>query len=197
MATKIGICNQALAAIRGGRIADIDEDSVEANACRTYYDAQLDATLRDHPWNFATAYVALAPASGAVPPNWNYAFGRPADCVLARLILPNVKGGAKVPFERAGNLILTDQAESWLCFTKRETDPAMFDPLFVVAFSLRLAVAVSPEITADRGWVQAAQTQYLNAIAAAKAADASEGTPEDAQDPSWIAATGIDTQYIA
>lgn len=196
MATKIDICNMALSAIRSGKITRLDEDSAEAEACRTHYDAQLDATLRDHPWNFATAYEALAPAPVA-PPHWNYAYARPAGCLLARFVVPAVKGGPDVPFERAGDLLLCDQAESWLCLTKRVTDPARFDPLFVVAFSLRLAVAISAELTADRGWVQAAQTQYLNAVASAKAADGSEGTPEEPRDPSWIAAAGIDTAYIA
>jgi hypothetical protein len=195
MATKIGICQQALSAIRANAITSLDEGSPESLACLTHYDAQLEATLRDHPWNFATDYVALAQSTNAPPPNWAYAFARPSDCVLARLVLPAVKGGTPPPFERAGNLILTDQGASWLCYTKLVSDPTLFDPMFSTAFAMRLAVAIAPALTADRGWVQAVFTQYENAIRAARAVDSSEGAPETARDPSWVSATGIDTQY--
>ncbi len=197
MSDKITICNMALSALRARHISRLDELSNESISCTTHYDAQLQATLRDHPWNFSTQYARLALSDEDAPPNWAYAYGLPSDCVLARLILPAVKGGAEVPFERAGDFIYCDQAESWLCYSKAVTDPVKFDPLFSIAFSLRLATAIAPDITADRGWVQAAQTQYINAISSAKAADGSEGTPETPRDPAWISAAGIDTSVIA
>lgn len=196
MTSKIEICNMAISAVRGAAIASLTEPSAEAQACSVHYDLQVAATLRDHPWNFTTSYAALAPSPSSAPPYWSGAYGVPAACLTARYILPAARGDAPPPFERAGSLIYTDASNPWLCYTANVTDPNAFDALFSVALSLRLAVAIAPAVTADRGWVQACWTQYLNTIQAAKAVDSSEGVAETPRNPSWLVAAGIDTDRL-
>ena len=59
--TGVEILNIALShlGIRA-KIQAFDEDSVEANACRTHWDGLRDLSLRLHDWNFARVTVRLA-----------------------------------------------------------------------------------------------------------------------------------------
>ena len=75
------------------KILAFDEDSVEANACRTHWDGLRDLSLRLHDWNFARVTVRLAtlpePADpeGLLPARrWRYRHALPADCLRLRRV---------------------------------------------------------------------------------------------------------------
>jgi hypothetical protein len=60
MATNsVEICNSALTLIGTRKIVALSDPSVEARECNSNYDKCRKATLRDHPWNFATKRKVL------------------------------------------------------------------------------------------------------------------------------------------
>ena len=67
--TGIEILNIALShlGIRA-KIQAFDEDSVEANACRTHWDGLRDLSLRLHDWNFARVTVRLTALTDPADP---------------------------------------------------------------------------------------------------------------------------------
>ena len=61
MASIVAVCNMALSRLgTRARIADPQEDSVEAQHCAIWFDPARDAALRAHDWNFARRYLRLA-----------------------------------------------------------------------------------------------------------------------------------------
>jgi hypothetical protein len=85
------LINQALSRIGVSKQIEsiLDEPSDEAVTCRLHYESDIDATLRDFPWPFATHYATLTLVAGPTPvasPDWTYAYRQPSDCVFERRI---------------------------------------------------------------------------------------------------------------
>lgn len=195
VASLVGLCNLSLSLLGAQEIVALTETSPEARACALHLTPCLEAVLRDHPWNFATRRVMLAPVAGLTPPGWTYAYALPPDCLLAReLVVPSGAPAARFSLEQdpqAGRVLLTDLGGAALVYTTRTEDIASFDPLFVQALGWRLAAHLAMPLTRDRSLMQMAQTLYLNTLSQAQRADANEGVPESPRDPSWIAARGM------
>lgn len=106
MTSKTAIANRSLLAISArSTIVDVDtENSPEAKAVRTLYDATRDAMLRAAPWGFAktTAYLSLLKSAPGTPQNptaatsWDpatmppppylYEYDYPSQCLMMRYI---------------------------------------------------------------------------------------------------------------
>lgn len=89
VAASTRIINQALSRIGVSKqIANILTDATnEAVTARLHYSDDVERTLRDFPWPFATHYATLVVVAGPSPvasPDWLYAYRRPIDCVFER-----------------------------------------------------------------------------------------------------------------
>jgi hypothetical protein len=65
LAANLAIANRALVRIGAPTIAATLEQSRQATAVRLIFEEELKATLRDHPWQFATRYRELTVMGGA------------------------------------------------------------------------------------------------------------------------------------
>lgn len=94
-AGKVELCNMALGHFAGGSIISLTENSREADACNTYFDAALDFVLGDHDWKFASTKkkaVAITPGAVNSPSvddmdGWLYLYTYPPDCAKMREVL--------------------------------------------------------------------------------------------------------------
>src|SRR3546814_19279751 len=78
------VCNLALGRIGEGAsrpIQSLTEASEAARACNRVFASAMETTLRDFPWAFAQASVALAPVAQPVP-GWERASAYPANCLF-------------------------------------------------------------------------------------------------------------------
>ena len=140
--SKTAIANLALTAMGAKLIANITENSDSARTINAVYDATLDGTLRQHPWNFAVKRAAIAANSIDPVHTWAKAYPVPSDFIRM------VESIFQDPFAIEGNQILSDEPATLnIVYIARITDTAQFDPLFVEAFALRLAVATVERIT--------------------------------------------------
>jgi hypothetical protein len=174
------ICNMALGRI-GVRslITSFDDDqTAQAEACRTYYEEARDGVLEDFAWPFAKATEDLALLADVTSDEWAYAYAYPEDCVAARYIptgLRNPNAEDLVPYEIADNgtgdasVILTDEEDAALVYTR-------------LAAELALAIPGKTDLE------QAMRQRYLLAIAHAKANARNEVQPDQPQDSETIRA---------
>ena len=191
--STVSICNIALGYLGASSIARLDEGSKESLYCETYFDPSRDATLRDHPWNFATLRRALAQMTGEVDPEvygFSYAYAYPANCLFAREIV-NPSSRAPIPFEVAGDgnggrVILTDQPQAVLRYTARITDLSAGDPLFIEALSWKLAVYLAIPLTQSEPHLRIAKAGYAAALSIARANDLNEGAGRQETMASWM-----------
>ena len=199
MASEVQICKLALARIGADyQIASLSEASAAAQACNLLYEPARDSMLREHPWNFATKYVAPATLTGTVPGRWDFMYAYPSDCVrVLEIMIPvdAAPGTTEIPFEVGINeddakVIMTDQDEATIKYSKRVTDPNQFDPQFVTALSYRLAAELAVILTDDPRIQSNMETLYRNVVLSTWETDSNEGLADPAQTVDWLDVRG-------
>ena len=77
-------------------IVTLQDQTREAFTALVVYDHEFRATLRSHPWPFATKYATLTVVAGSrtthVNADWVYAYNYPTDCIFARRIAESATG---------------------------------------------------------------------------------------------------------
>lgn len=202
MSSKIEICNMALGFIGANHIADINENSPQAETCNLYYDTALEELLRAHPWNFAQQRERLVRVEmpDGLEREYSLAYAYPQKCMGIHFLM-GVNG---VKSRRFGvytgltrPIVATDIGDAVAAYTKRIDDATFYDRPFITALARRLqCLIVKPLLKNNPSLVKEAEELYRHELAAAQTADAREGRPfQDAQnvwdgghDLGWCAA---------
>jgi hypothetical protein len=196
MSSEVQIARLALQHL-GDRydITSLDEATPEAEQVKLVFDNVRDMVLREHPWTFARKYATPAQLTGVVPGNWSYMFTYPSDALrIIRIVNPLGDNQPPIRFETARNsadvhVILCNESEPMIEYTKQVTDPQQFDPQFIPALAYRIAQYIAMPITGDRSIMSDMKTLADIEIGKAQATDANEGfeavRPAEA---TWIAA---------
>lgn len=194
MASQVDIANMALSDIgEEGSIVSLDEDTVEARRCKTFYTEALKSTLEDSDWSFARRQVELS-LSGTAPTGWTYSYAYPANTVRVREIIQADRTEDRIPFDiftdenRNSKFIVTDQetASAWVTSLIDATE--IFTSSFVNALHYKLASMIAIPITRSADIKKAMEQQYLSAIAKASANDKREKQMDKPRDTDWIRA---------
>jgi len=202
MFSKLQIFNMALGLLGTKMtVADEDEDSAEALACRTFYDLALETALAAHDWNFARRYVDLAELSVTPPNGWAYAYGWPAGCARfrhltngSRLAAPHLKWEAATVLvdEVLVRAILTDVEAPEGCYTAILTETTLFPPSFTRTVAAALAADIALPLTQKTENENRMQAKLQAAIMRAAVDDGNEGvTSLDDHMPDWLAVRGV------
>lgn len=206
MSSVLVIFNQAIGACGSKSvILDPEENSPEANICRTFYEQSLTSTLQMGWWNFTqrheyAALYAAAPGTPEAtaensswlrtdpPPPWLYAYTMPSDIIQVRT----------VTYERASRqfagpqkfrsltmydsvnqtyvpVIVTNAPKAIIMYTANVRDVAVFDGQFVDALVSRLAFDICLALTGDLKIYNAKSKVWQQMQAQALASDANEG----------------------
>lgn len=186
MASDTEICNLALRKLGEARITSLTEDSPAARTLSDVYEFARDATLRDHPWNFAIKRATLAADSSTPAYEFDVQYAVPADCL--RVLGADIDDGSE-PWKVEGGYILTNAtAPLYVKYIARIEDEGLFDASFVNAFASRLAYEVAETITQNTQKKEAMARDYEVSIRNAKKSDAQEGTPDDYPEDDWVVA---------
>lgn len=204
----VTICNMALGNIGTTQtIENIDDNNERARVCKLYYAPLLDQLVRRMQPNFAQAFVALAVVSGDPPPGWLYQYRYPTDALFARrvtdvtgarqiaisldltdpgLVVPEVPFSVVADQGASGRILVTDQPDAVLWYTKRMTDPNDFDPEFVIGFAwaLAAAIAIPMKVNAQVASFAANQAQRMLGEAMVGSKTETQVSPDTRQSPS-------------
>lgn len=180
--SKVQICNMALSHIGGGRISSLDENSEKARQLNLNYDNCLETVLRAFPWNFARKIEILALTDDSTP-GWRHVYQYPPNCAnLLRIFHERYARKNddcfKVEFSVFTNgtekFIATDLEEAYAEITMRITNPTLYDPAFVKAFSYLLAAEICNAISGNAQKAEEMMQKYSYAVNEAKYAGANE-----------------------
>jgi hypothetical protein len=146
------ICNLALGHLGESPIESMDEDTAAARACALFYSPTRDAAIRAHRWNFAQERLALAQNEATPAFGWSYAYTLPGDC-LRVVELNDTEIGDVLTDECVieGRNLLTNASTANVVYLKRIEDVSLYDPLFVEAFAIKLAIALSEKVRGTTG----------------------------------------------
>ena len=198
MATELEIAKLALQHI-GDRfdIASLSEASAEAEQVNLVFDHVRDMMLRVHPWSFARKFQSPVEITGTAPDSWDYMYTYPTDGLkVVRVVNPLGRVDPPIKFTVALNssnvkVILCDLGEAEIEYIKAITDPAVFDPAFVLALSYRLAQYIAIPLTGDRGIAAEMKNMADEMTSLAKGEDANQGLEDERMlTPDWISVRG-------
>lgn len=177
-ATDVEICNLAL--MRAGDSTRIDgfaQNTKQSNACGLIYPTLRDEMLEAFPWSFSTRHTALALSAEVARSGWSLVYDLPSDCLFVRYLwagIRNPRPEQRVPFrleardDGKGRVLLTDQEDAELVWTKRISYVAAFSAHFadtlawLLAAELVIPLALSP--TAAEKAFKMAQQKWAMAV---------------------------------
>jgi hypothetical protein len=169
---------------------DLSDDLARARSVRRHFGTARDALFR-RPinWGFATAWVTLTADPVASPSFLTKRYPLPADCIRVRLV-QDVAGANGVQLQEAewslesgavgssgasgeGTFLVCNIDHPVVCYTRRIETVALWDALFLSAFTHLLAAAIAPEIgrSGELAKEQRAEAEALLAPAEKAAGD--------------------------
>jgi len=154
---------------------------VPASLCREFMQRAVNDVLIEHPWTCAKGRQRLAALSDAPEgEEWEYQYQLPANprCLSVRKTDPDS------PWERQGLVLLSNESELTLIYTKEITNPAELDDELDTVISLRLAVLIGPKIAGtEPNTIIKLEVIYEKELLGAKGANARSASKKPA-DPS-------------
>lgn len=181
--TELEAVNLALSLLREEEIADVNEDTKPAREARKWFGTARDETLRDNDWNFAEAWAAPAAAATVYPGPLTKLYPLPADCLKVRHVEELTTDEWKVLTVAIGgppvetSVLVTNATAPVVCYTRRITSVALWDPQFLVAFARRLAAYMAPSFGKSFDEANAMEGASDDKLDAAAHEDARERAP--------------------
>lgn len=182
--SQIDLCSRALLKVGAHTIASFDEGTVEAEVAASLYPTVRDAMLSSHPWNFATAQMALPKLATAPLADFANAFQLPGECI--RVLSAGTGGrGQGIVYKVAQRQVLTDADEVVLTYIARP-DEQDFPPFFDMALIAQLAAEFCIPLTDSTSRWEILQKLADAQLRRAKLIDAQEDTPPAVEDFSLL-----------
>lgn len=192
-------------------VASIDppEGSAQAEHCAKWYPIARNSLLELQEWGFATTRALLAELVNPFP-QWQHSYARPADCVKVLAILPSdAAGDVAQTFPKncfyagagpqvctiytpadfttetdasTGNLIiLTNQANALVRYTRLITDTSKFSALFTDALGWYLAGYLAGPVLKGETGINVGRAMKAEALAMLSAAAVSSANQSSQQ----------------
>lgn len=170
--TEGQICTVALGRVGEKQAVDnLNANTTAAKLCKAVYEMARDACLEEYPWPFATRRAILGVLADDATDTeardttaYSFVYAVPTDMLIggARYIetgLANPAPDQQIPFvieddEEEGPILLTNQEDAELVYTRKVTETGKFTPLFTdalawrIAYELCFSLPVKPEVAA-------------------------------------------------
>ena len=171
-ASQTRIVNRALALLGSAqRVSSITEPSGAAVTALALFDDARDATLAEHPWNFAIRRSSLAANVTAPAFGYAYSFALPGDCL--RWLPWAAQSDDFRRCEQEGGALLADTPGPLnIRYIARIEDVALWSAGFTEAVAWKLAAEMAEPITADAGVGNKMLQGWDTALRKAKRSDA-------------------------
>lgn len=182
--SEVQICNIALLKLGVDAITSLSDNTKPARACNLLYPIARDDLLRSHLWNFAITRVALGQLTTTPVYGFSYMYQLPADDLRILSVDPDL------PYKIEGKKLLSNSDAVSVKYIKQETDPTVYDSIFVDLLALRLALDLSAHLVGDPNVVNLLYKLYTQKAAEARRSDAQEDTPDKVETSTWVNSRG-------
>lgn len=184
MASEVSIVNQALARVAQGTIVNLSDNDRLSRVASLHYEDKRDALLRDYRWKFAIKRIELPALLDPPEFGHRHAYQLPADSLRALSVNeidpefdPDLDPAI---WDREGPNIVTDEEPPIkVRYIARITDTTRFDPSFVDALSIYLAIYFVPSFRElDPNLPVALREEFKDIVSVARRTSAIEGRPQ-------------------
>jgi hypothetical protein len=191
MSIRIDVVNFGLGAIGESELNSIEDNSDKARVMKTFYYIARDSVLEEAEWTFAIRRFNPAKSNLAPEWGWSFAYLIPSDIVRVTAVDRDFIGQTVMTdtrmqrnqithvieyVEGIGRAILTNEDPIFCKGVRRIEDEGIYSPLFVEAFSLKLAYLAALPLTQSTAIQKHAMGMYGDAIRKAKSRDAMQST---------------------
>lgn len=180
--TKIDICNLVIRMLGAKTITSLDDSQEEARILDDIYDRILDEVLMAYPWNFAIKRVSLSQLAETPSYEFDYAYALPDDY----LRILEVEDEGYVDYQLENNKLLTDEESISVRYLARVTDPTEYSPIFIQAFTARLAAEMAYPLTGDASLSNSKMEEFQLKVSQARSTNAQEGKARTIERTSWL-----------
>lgn len=137
-----------------GVVSFSERESTLAEYGSLFYGPTRRELLRSFNWNFAKRVITLG-QTATVPPDYDYEYQRPPNCLLVRDIIPpgykahqfDNAQTERIHFDTRADKIVTDLDSAVCVYTIDVEGDGMTDPLFISALAWKLAFELAMPIT--------------------------------------------------
>lgn len=185
------------------------EGSAQAEHCQRWYPIARNSLLEMQEWGFATTRDLLAELVNPFP-QWRHAYARPSDCLKVLGVLPSDATGdiadtfprdrfcngmaqsfgavytpqaftTEIDSATGNQIILTNQANALVRYTRLITDTSKFSPLFTDALGWYLASYLAGPVLKGETGITVGQAMLKIAMGMLGAAAVSSANQQDYQ----------------
>lgn len=175
MASKVEICNLALARVGANRITSLTDNLEEARLCNLMYPTIADEVMAEGPWSRTLARASLAATSNTPTYGYDNEFQLPTVPVLLRVLSINESIPGNVDYRIEGDKLLTDESTIKIRYIGRIEDPASYGPYLTKAIVSRLAAELAYTLTANAAAAERLMERYRIDVAEGLALDGQQG----------------------
>lgn len=183
-ATWLNMANTALTRINKQVLQTLDDSSTSAMLCNQLIPQCVKMVLNQNDWHSARKRALIAPQLESPAFGYDHQFAMPSDFV--RL----VKVESELPWEKEGEMILSDEEALAIIYIAYPNTPDTLDPLIVDTITTLLAAQLSVSLTSDSTITNLLYQETEQKLYKAKLAE-DAGEPDEKPDlHDWSTALG-------
>lgn len=150
MPSKVDICNQALAKIRGSRITSLGDGTEEAILCNLLFDTIVDEVIAEGQWSTAVFRISLNKTINTPAFGFDFEYQLPTNPKLINVLEINESRAGDKEYAVEGDKLLSNESTAKIKFLGRVDDTEMFGPYLTRAIVTRLAHELAFPLTGSR-----------------------------------------------
>jgi len=175
--TTVQICNSALTKIGERAINSLDDDLVQARACKLRYANVFDTVLSLYPFTCTLKRQNLTYDAGYTKQwEYDYQYSLPADCLHIWEVVDS-DGDRLYEFSKEGDKILSNLSSIGILYTRRITDTGVIDHDVAELLSYYLAADLSERLNPDVNRTNLLKQEFERFFARVRTADARRQAP--------------------
>lgn len=191
MATKLGIWNQALRAVRKPMLSALTDNVETRYHLTAAWDQVVGECAEAGLWNFGIVTVALSYDSGVTPiPGYTYGFTKPAAWRRTIAIAPDSLFTSEADFRDEAGKFFANITPLYLRYVSSanfaDAQISLWPWSFVSLVAARLALEIAPALEVSGGGVAALEAAHIAAMRRAKNLDAMNQPTLKFREGSWI-----------
>ena len=183
MASKVQICNLALARLGAARITSLTDNTAEAKLCTLMYDDLAEEVMVEGAWSSTINRASLNQTTNTPSYGYDYEFQLPTNpfCLRVLAVDEDIPGDNSYRIE--GDKLLYNSSTVKIKYIGRVDDTQSYDPMLKRAIVSRLAAELAYPITGTAQVAQQMLDLYLRHVAEGLSVDGQQGSGEETSSP--------------
>ncbi|MDR1983138.1 MAG: hypothetical protein LBQ08_05090 [Holosporaceae bacterium] len=177
ISSEVEVCNLALLRINQVSISSLDENSLEARACKLNFQQSKSYLLAQYPWTFATFRAILIKVDDNSLWEYSNKYQLPPEFLRMLAIYDSGNNqltsitGAKSPYVLEGGYILSNYSGLKMKYIKDIDNIVSFSPEFIDCLVLDLALRLTKYFNDSTSYLQLLMSEFERKFTLAKNSD--------------------------